>query len=570
MRGSPARAPAAGWMRTWDEELAELRQEFLEGGAARVEELTAVVNRLAERPDDGEALQELRRHFHRLAGAGGTYACGELTDLAREGERLCDMVAARGQGATPVDLQQWRDLARQLGEAFAARVGGRAIETGSIPAPRAERRVPDVIVVDADPQVRSRLLHRLEHEGLRVRQAASAAEARAAFDDHLPDGAIVDVSLPDERGYAVVEDLRARPHGDVPAVLMLSLTGDFVDQTDAIHAGADACFEKPVDWEALVTRLLHLLERTLPDSPRVLVVEDDPSHAAYVRSVLESAGYVVQVCDRPREFDEILAAFRPELIVMDIHLPEISGYELARYVRQGDQYATLPIVFLTAESHVQARIRTVKAGGDDFILKPAHPSLLIASVAARLERARFLRTLLSRDGLTRLLTHSSFMEQAQAVVAQKLRGTPVPASLVMVDLDHFKTVNDTYGHQAGDRVLVALSTLLRRHLRRTDLVGRYGGEEFGIVLDQVQEREAARLMLRLLYEFGSLEHRGPSGQAFRVSFSAGVATFDPRTMDLERWIHAADAALYAAKRAGRSRVVTHGDFLASLRTGHVA
>lgn len=557
-------------MRTWDEELAELRQEFLEGGAARLEALIAVVDSLAERPDDRAALEELKRHFHRLAGAGGTYACDDLSELAREGERLCEMVATRGDGATPVDLQQWRDLARRLGHAFAARTGGTAGASAPSEARHPERRTLDVLIVDADPQVRSRLLHRLEHEGLRVRQAATAREARAALDDHLPDGAIVDVALPDERGYAVVEDLRARPQGDVPGVLMLSLTGDFIDQTDAIHAGADGCFEKPVDWEALVARLLHLLERTIPDSPRVLVVEDDPSHAAYVRSVLESAGYAVRVCDRPRQFDETLSAFRPELIVMDINLPEISGYELARYVRQGDQYVTLPIVFLTAEARVQARIQTVKAGGDDFILKPAHPSLLIASVAARVERARFLRTLLSRDGLTRLLTHSSFMDQAQAVVAQKLRGSPAPASLVMIDLDHFKAVNDTYGHQAGDRALVALSTLLRRHLRRTDPVGRYGGEEFGIILDQLQEREAARLMLRLLYEFGGLEHRAPAGQTFRVSFSAGVATFDPRTMDLERWIHAADAALYAAKRAGRSRVVTHGDFLASLRTGHVA
>jgi diguanylate cyclase (GGDEF)-like protein len=558
-------------MRTWDEELAELRREFLEGGAARVDELMAVVDRLADRPGDHEALHELKRHFHRLAGAGGTYGCQDLSELARQGERLCEMVQARGQGATPVDLEQWRGVARHLREAFAARADDRTAGDAPPAVPAgSERRVPDVLVVDADPQVRSRLVHRLEHEGIRVRQAATAVAARAAFDDHLPDGAIVDITLPDERGYAVVEDLRARPQGDVPVVLMLSLSGDFVDQTEAIHAGADGCFEKPVDWEALVARLLHLLERTAPDSPRVLVVEDDPSHAAYVQSVLESAGYVVRVCDRPRQFDEALAAFRPELIVMDINLPEISGYELARYVRQGDQYATLPIVFLTAESQVQARIKTVKAGGDDFILKPAHPSLLIASVAARLERARFLRTLLSRDGLTRLLTHSSFMDQAQAIVAQKLRGAPAPASRVLVDVDHFKTVNDTYGHQAGDRVLVALSTLLRRHLRRTDLVGRYGGEEFGIVLDQIQEREAARLMLRLLYEFGNLEHRAPGGQAFRVSFSAGVATFDPRTMDLERWIHAADAALYAAKRAGRSRVVTHGDFLASLRTGYVA
>jgi diguanylate cyclase (GGDEF)-like protein len=137
----------------------------------------------------------------------------------------------------------------------------------------------------------------------------------------------------------------------------------------------------------------------------------------------------------------------------------------------------------------------------------------------------------------------------------------------MIDIDHFKTINDTFGHQAGDRVLVALSSLLRRHLRRSDIIGRYGGEEFGVLLDRLYEDEAVRLMQRLLLEFAEVEQRAPAGQTFRVTFSAGVAMFDPLTMDLERWIQAADTALYAAKRAGRNRVVTHSEWLGSLRPG---
>ena len=141
-----------------------------------------------------------------------------------------------------------------------------------------------------------------------------------------------------------------------------------------------------------------------------------------------------------------------------------------------------------------------------------HPSLLVASVAARLERARFLKMLLNRDGLTRLLTHSSFMEQARALVERKqpraVNGArPTPATMVILDIDHFKTINDSYGHQAGDRVLKSLSALLRRHVRRSDLIGRYGGEEFAILLDSVHENDSVRLMMRLLREFGQLEHR---------------------------------------------------------------
>jgi len=108
----------------------------------------------------------------------------------------------------------------------------------------------------------------------------------------------------------------------------------------------------------------------------------------------------------------------------------------------------------------------------------------------------------------------------------------------MIDIDHFKTINDSFGHQAGDRVLVSLSILLRRHLRRSDIVGRYGGEEFALVLDHLSEEHAVRLIQRLLTEFSVLEHHAPSGAAFRATFSAGVAMFDASSMDLERWIQA--------------------------------
>jgi diguanylate cyclase (GGDEF)-like protein len=237
-------------------------------------------------------------------------------------------------------------------------------------------------------------------------------------------------------------------------------------------------------------------------------------------------------------------------------LPGVTGYDLARFVRQDDQYAAMPILFLTAETQQHARIRTVQAGGDDFLVKPVHPALLVSSVAARLERARFLNMLLSRDGLTQLLTHTYFMEQVESVVSRRRREADVPATLVMLDIDHFKSINDAHGHQAGDRALRALAALLRRHVRRSDPLGRYGGEEFAILLDGVHERDATRLTARLLSEFGEMEHRAPSGATFKCTFSAGVSRFDPRAMDVESWVNTADSALYAAKAAGRNQVVT--------------
>jgi len=182
------------------------------------------------------------------------------------------------------------------------------------------------------------------------------------------------------------------------------------------------------------------------------------------------------------------------------------------------------------------------------------PALLLSTVAARIERAQFLKSLLGRDGLTGLLNHTAFLEGARASLVRQARTPGKGASFILIDLDHFKAVNDRHGHPVGDRVLAALGALLRRRLRGSDLVGRLGGEEFAVILEDLTEEEAERLMNRLLEEFSVLSHRGAGGSAFHVTFSAGVAGF-VNGLTVDAWRQAADEALYAAKSAGRHCVV---------------
>lgn len=545
-------------MTTWDEEFRQLQAEFLRGGPARLADIDQALDRL----DRGTAatLSELKRHFHKLAGAGATYQRPQISALARGAERRCDELLRGHAQPTADDVLHWRTIRARLADLFdeGTQAPARPEPPPAPAAPPTEVAAPgrDVLVVDEDAETRRLLTSVLQHEGIAVREAITAAEARALVDARMPDGLIVDVRLPDAPGYAVVEHARRKPGGEQTAILMLSPVGDFLDLAEAIHAGADACYTKPAEIEPAYRKLLQMLERTQAEVPRILVVEDDEMHAAFARTVLESAGYLVNVCNAPRSFAEHMATFQPELLLMDVNLPEASGYDLARLVRQQEQHVALPIIFLTSEAELESRIRAAKAGGDEHLTKPVHPALLASAVAARLERARFLKTLLHRDGLTRLLTHASFMEQVQQTIDRRSRSTLGPASLVLLDVDHFKQINDTYGHQAGDRVLARLAALLRQHLRRTDIIGRYGGEEFGVLLDQLSVDDAQRLIARLLGEFSALDHAAGE-QHFRVTFSAGIA---PYTEGLARhvWIELADQALYAAKKAGRNRVVVAG------------
>jgi len=324
-----------------------------------------------------------------------------------------------------------------------------------------------------------------------------------------------------------------------------------VDHVEAIHCGSDSYFEKPVSWDALIQRLTYLMNRRRGEPARILAVEDDERQAAYFKALLEAAGHEVRVCAHPRKFQSALAAFHPDLVLMDVLLPgSMRGHDLVRYLRSSESYATLPVVFLTAEEGLASRIDGAAAGGDDYLVKPVPNALLLQTVAARVERARFLRSLLERDGLTRLLNQEAFQERTRAAVARQ-RQKPGRLAWVLIDVDQMQAVNDRFGHPAGDRVLGALAALLRRRLRQSHVVGRLEGAQVAVLLEGLGEGEAVRLVERLREEFSATDQKGPDGSTFRVSFSAGVAMLGNVAWTGEAWKKAAREALGAAKTAGR-------------------
>jgi diguanylate cyclase (GGDEF)-like protein len=547
-------------MESWEDAYSHLRASFVHEAAARLEQLTQLLDTLAQNPADSTSFLELRRRFHAFAGAGTSYGFPDVTNLGLRGERECAALIRQGSAPGPEDLERWRGLVQDLREVFAAARDTKA-EAPQAPASPAPHGPESILIVDDDEQVRRSLTHLLETEGMTARAVRTKAEAVRALDEALPHGVITDIRLPDGSGYDLVEHIRGLPLAAAESlpILILSPLSPFLDKVEAIHCGADGYFEKPVDWEALMRRLQHLLERNRPESARILSVEDDPHQSAFVGAVLKSAGYDVKVCDDPTKFEADLVAFKPDLVLMDIMLPGITGYDLVRYLRQDERHAALPVIFLTTDGQLQARIETAKVGGDDHLLKPVPPPLLLSAVAARLERSRFLKSLLDRDGLTRLLTHTAFLERARAALALKQRHAEKQSAWVMIDLDHFKAVNDKYGHPVGDRVLGALAALLRRRLRAPDTIGRYGGEEFAVLIEDLPEADTTRLISRLLEEFAELEHQVAGGGSFHCTFSAGVAMLE-QAMDLDSWKKAADDALYKAKTAGRRRVIAASGF----------
>jgi diguanylate cyclase (GGDEF)-like protein len=221
-------------------------------------------------------------------------------------------------------------------------------------------------------------------------------------------------------------------------------------------------------------------------------------------------------------------------------------------MRQSRKLLSLPIVFLSAERNARRQFEARQLGGDDFIVKPVQLQQLVALVRMRAERAVALRSMMERDSLTGLFNHGRFKERLNHEL-ERCRRSGVELSLVMIDLDKFKSINDTYGHVAGDRVIRAMAHTLTMGLRRIDIVGRLGGEEFGVLLLDTATCAAALVIDKPRARFSEIAFES-AGRSFSVTFSAGLSGRRDHGQ-MNSLLESADAALYAAKRAGRDRIV---------------
>lgn len=322
---------------------------------------------------------------------------------------------------------------------------------------------------------------------------------------------------------------------------------------EAVRMGCQAYHTRPIDMTSLLETLDRLSQPAEEVAGQVLIVDDSRSLSALYAAHLQAAGFATQVVTDPLKALEALADNVPDLILLDMHMPGANGEEIAKVIRQQDAYLSIPIVFLSAENDLGRQREAMSQGGDEFLQKPIDPAHLISAVKTRVTRYRALRALMVRDSLTGLLNHVNFKERLRAEVARAQRQGK-PLSVALIDIDHFKRVNDTYGHPAGDRVIKSLSRLLKQRLRGADLIGRYGGEEFAVALADTSINGALIALDHIRESFASIVQQ-VGEQSFQCSFSAGLAEY-AEGLDGEALIAAADACLYAAKHGGRNQVST--------------
>jgi diguanylate cyclase (GGDEF)-like protein len=285
----------------------------------------------------------------------------------------------------------------------------------------------------------------------------------------------------------------------------------------------------------------------------VLVVDDDPDKAHLLEFALQMAGYDVKLASDGEQGWAAILSYQPDLVIADVMMPHVDGFELARRIRSNPKTRFIPVILQTAGRHKAEDLRRgSEVGALGYITDPTDIDLLLARARTLLDFKSYLDSCEEAaftDHLTGLANRRRFERQLVREVARTLRYAH-PFSLLMIDIDHFKQVNDTHGHEAGDEALIRLGRTLQEGTRGIDLAARVGGEEFAIILTETEYHGGMEVAerLRLAIKAAEIPVVG------HITASFGVADCPSGGQTSRELLAAADSALYEAKRLGRDRV----------------
>jgi diguanylate cyclase (GGDEF)-like protein len=419
--------------------------------------------------------------------------------------------------------------------------------------PRTFLRTPIYLALNNN-EYANRIINQLEFFGFRSINFQDVEEFIHAAKQDKPETIVADVDFGGGEaahpGIDAVQAIQDSHETTIPVIYVSEKNDDIQTRLKASRTGGEEFFYRAIDPGQLIEKIEQYTHANIQDPYRILVVDDSKAQAKYIENVLHKAGMIPHIITEPMEVLIALADFQPEIIIMDMYMPGCTGMELARVIRQQDKFHSVPIIYLSAEDDLNKQLHAMSLGGDDFLTKPIDPKHLTATLRNRGRRARSLLALMIRDSLTGLYNHTHTLHLLDVEIT-KSQGKDRPVCFAMLDIDYFKKINDNYGHPIGDRVLKSLSLFLKQRLRKTDHIGRYGGEEFAVVLPNTSERDAKTILNEIRERFAELPQPAGTG-TFNVTFSCGIALADNE--NAQSLCEKADQALYEAKRNGRNNV----------------
>ncbi|OKH38074.1 multi-component transcriptional regulator [[Phormidium ambiguum] IAM M-71] len=523
--------------------LQEIRAKFLESWKAQIMVFEDAIVQLST----GNLTQELRSSAqakaHTLIGSLGSFGLPKGSQVAQQIEQLL-----RLDSPGEKEAQQLQNLLDQLEQIVTSK-------------PFTTESTVDVkigsgrlLVVDDDEILTAQIKNEAIIWGFQVEVATNPTAARKSIFSHAPDIIVLDLSFPDtaEDGISLLAEL-VQITPKIP-VLVLTARNQLSDRVEVARLGGNLFLEKPISPEEIIKAVAHELHRTQKPEAKILIVDDDRQVLKALSALLMPWGFQVKTLAEPRHFWQTLATTVPDLLILDVEMPGFSGIELCQVVRSEPRWSDLPVLFLSGHNDREIIHQVFTVGADDYVQKPIIEPELIARILNRLERTRILHRFTEIDKLTGTATRDKSIRDLGRLLRLAERQNQ-SLCLMILHLDHFKHINDRYGHEVGDLVLSLFGKRLKRFFRSEDIVARWSGEEFVLGLYGITREEGAKRLNDFLLTWCQQEFTDANNHTFRVTFSAGVADYSQDGTKLQELYRAADAALSQAKVMGRNCVL---------------
>ena len=525
-----------------EDTLLALRSEYARELPMRLEELSSLFQQLKSQPNNLFMRGEARSHAHKLRGTAASYGFPSIGDAAGKIE---DAILALRQ-----DFEENTQLLSSIDKLLEEACSGATQAAQSVQeSPKVSQPVfsaesgpvapnsATMLVVDDDAAFLDYIEQLGREHEVEIVRASSASEALDKACMTQVDAALIDVELGSrDETFRLAAELRLLPGYDNLPLAFLSGTGHIEKKIDVNNVGECLYLDKTMKADALQYAVHELVAIKQATKPRVLVIDDDVDFLKRIAFVLNYEGLNVRTLDSTMSILDEMQEFMPDILLLDVMMPGVSGFDICRMLRTVPRWRDLPIMFLTAFTDVDSRVACLRCGGDDYLSKPVVNEELLTRLKMRLERARMTKERVDRDNITGLLLRRPFMEQLAGMISEASRhGWSV--SICML---HLNKLMERHRPMVADTVLAAAGNLLTKRLRTEDLKGRWGEDKIILAFRDEQPGQVQELVNKVVDEFTSMTFPAENSSLYKPVLASGIVRFPEDGKSIHELLTAAD------------------------------
>ncbi|GAB1540783.1 hypothetical protein NUACC21_34520 [Scytonema sp. NUACC21] len=408
---------------------------------------------------------------------------------------------------------------------------------------------PLMLMVGLDKPLAEDLVGSADSWNIQTLAVSNPGQVKKQLANRRPDAVVLNLSGSiTEDGLKLLAELNCS--GPPVPVVVLTNQDSLLDRVKIARLGGQGFLQKPVASALVLETIANLIQRNRQATAKVLVVDDDPLILTAMYSLLQPWGLKVSTLENPLEFWDTLEATAPDLLILDVEMPQMNGIELCQVVRNDPRYCGLPVLFLTALTDAETMRRVFAVGADDYVCKPIVGPELVTRILNRLERSRLLRNMAETDTLTGVANRRQSTQELNELINLSNRHNQ-PFCFAVLKVDHLQQINQKYGHAIGDEVLSRFGRVLRR-IFQNDVVCRWGGAEFVVGMYGMTQKDGWQRLEEVAENINQEKFVVPKESNFQVIFHAGLSQYPQQGTDLQALYQAASARcdrLYGSKRA---------------------